>query len=123
MTKNILRIFILVLFMATAGVIAAEAQGGTRIVFKRGRSVATVNGTVAQGGPDFWVVGANRGQTMTVKVTGKVSFGMDSPRGQMTEDDSADRSYSFDLDFDGDYTIRVYSKGGVQDYTLTVAIL
>lgn len=98
-------------------------QDGTRIKFQRGSSTATVSGTVAQGGPDFWLVGAKKGQTMTVRVRGKVTFGMDSPKGQMTEDDGEDTSYSFDLDFDGDYQIRVYSPSGVQKYTLSVAIL
>ncbi len=105
-------------------VTSAMPQDGQRIRFQRGRSSATVNGTVAQGAPDFWIVGANRGQTMTVRVRGKVTFGMDSPRGtQMTEDDGEDTSHSVDLDFDGDYTIRVYSIGGVQDYSLSVSIL
>lgn len=101
----------------------AFPQDGQRIKFKSGKSSAVVKGTVAQGGPDFWLVKAKQGQTLTVRVRGKVTFGMDSPRGQMTEDDGEDTSYSFDLDFDGDYTIRVYSGGGVQDYTLSVSIL
>lgn len=96
-------------------------QDGTRIKFKKGRSAASVNGTVAKGGPDFWVVGARAGQTMAVHVDGDVTFGLDSPRGQLTEDDG-NTSWRVKTDFDGDYKIRVYSVAGVQKYTLTVSI-
>lgn len=96
-------------------------QAGTRIRFPTGRTSATVSGTVAKGGPDFWVVGAKAGQTMVVHVDGAVTFGLDSPRGQMTEDDG-NTSWRGVLDFDGDHKIRVYSTGGVQKYSLTVSI-
>lgn len=96
-------------------------QAPKRISFQRGRSSATVSGTVAKGGPDFWVIGAKAGQTMVVHVDGDVTFGLDSPRGQMTEDDG-NTSWRGQLDFDGDHTIRVYSAGGVQKYSLTVSI-
>ena len=100
---------------------AFPSQDETRISFQRGRSSATFNGTVTTGGPDFYVVKARAGQTMVVSVDGKVSFGLDSPRAQMTEDDS-NTSWRGELDFDGDHKIRVYSKGGVQKYSLTVSI-
>lgn len=57
----------------------APKSGATRIKFAHGRSSATVGGTVAKGGPDFYVVGARADQTMTVEVSGAVSFGVDSP--------------------------------------------
>lgn len=100
----------------------AFPQNGTRIKFRRGSYSATVSGTVARGGPDFWIVGARAGQRMTVRVRGNVTFGLDSGRGtQMTEDDS-NKSWRQRLDFDGDQTIRVYSTGGVQKYSLTVTV-
>jgi hypothetical protein len=99
----------------------AQGDDGTRLKFPRGATSTTVKGTVAKGGPDFYLVGARSGQTMTVKVTGKVSFGLDSPAGRLTEDDS-NTSWSEELPEDGDYKIRVYSAGGAQNYSLTVAI-
>lgn len=94
---------------------------GTRIKFLRGAASATVKGTVAKGGPDFYLVNAKAGQTMTVKVTGKVSFGIDSPAGRLTEDDG-NTNWSEELSADGDYKIKVFSSGGAQNYTLTVSI-
>lgn len=98
----------------------AQADG-TRINFRRGKSAATVKGTVAKGGPDFYLVRAKAGQMMTVKVTGKVSFGIDSADERLTEDDG-NTDWSEELPADGEYKIKVYSNGGVQNYTLTVSI-
>jgi hypothetical protein len=94
---------------------------GTRISFKRGATSATVKGTVAKGGPDFYLVGAKAGQTMTVKVTGKVTFGIYSDGETLTEDDG-NTNWSDELPADGDYQIKVFSSGGAQNYTLTVSI-
>lgn len=93
---------------------AAAQDEGIRINFKRGTSSATVKGTVAKGGPDFYLVGAKAGQTMTVKVMGKVSFGIDSLGERLTEDDG-NTSWSEKLPADGDYKIKVFSSGGAQD--------
>lgn len=95
---------------------------GTRISFSRGATSATVKGTVAKGGPDFYLVGARAGQTMTIKVTGQVSFGVDSPEGRLTEDDG-NTNWSAELPADGDYKIKVFSSGGAQNYSLTVSIV
>lgn len=101
---------------------AVRAQDeGARISFKRGSTSATVKGTVAKGGPDFYLVGAKAGQTMTVRSIGKVSFGLDSPDGNLTDDDG-NTNWAGELPADGDYRIRVYSNGGAQNYSLTVAI-
>jgi hypothetical protein len=100
---------------------AAAQSEGTRIKFAAGKTSATVRGTVAKGGPDFYLVGAKAGQTMTVAVTGKVSFGLDAPGGRLTEDDG-NTNWRDVLPADGDYKIRVYSVGGAQAYTLTVSI-
>lgn len=121
---NKIKIHFLTALVLTAMLFVTNAlpQDGTRIKFRRGTYSATVSGTVAQGGPDFWIVGAKQGQTMTVRVRGNATFGLDSGRGtQMTEDDS-NKSWSQRLDFDGDQTIRVYSTGGVQKYSLTVTV-
>jgi hypothetical protein len=97
-------------------------EEGTRIRFKRGRSSATIKGTVAKGGPDIYLVGGRAMQRMTVKATGKVSFGIDAPNAAMTSDDS-NVNWSGELSAYGDYKIRVYSSGGVQNYSLTISII
>ncbi len=117
-TRLVVSVVLIVIFLFSN---AFPFQGGTRIKFQRGRTSATVSGTVAQGGPDFWVVGARTGQTMVVHVDRAVTFGLDSPRGQLTEDDG-NTSWRGVTDFDGDYKIRVYSPRGVQKYSLTVSI-
>jgi len=121
--KNYNRRFLASGFFVLALLISnAFAQDdGTRIKFARGATSATVKGTVAKGGPDFYLVGAKAGQTMTLKTTGKVSFGIDAPDGRLTEDD-ANTNWSEELTADGDYKIRVYSAGGAQNYSLTVSI-
>ena len=100
----------------------AFPQNRQRINFKRGTTSATVSGTVAKGGPDRWTFNAKKGQKLTVTIRGKVTYGMDSPRMQMTEDDSNSGTQTFDLDFNGDYSIRVYSMTGTQKYSITVRI-
>ena len=94
---------------------------GTRIKFASGKSSATVTGTVAKGGPDFYLVGAKAGQQMTVKVTGKVSFGIDTGGERLTADDG-NTNWSNALPAGGDFKIKVFSRGGTQGYTLTISI-
>src|SRR5437868_2997781 len=99
------------LMISVYAVFAFGQDDATRITFKRGASSATVRGTVAKGGPDFYVVRAGEGQTMTVSVTGSVSFGIDSPDEESMTDDDGNKYWSDELPDDGDYRIRVYSFG------------
>jgi len=101
---------------------SAFQDEGTRVRFQRGSSSAILKGTVAKGGPDIYLVGGRSGQTMTVKATGKVSFGIDAPNATMTPDDS-NTNWTGVLAAYGDYKIRVYSSGGVQNYSLTISIV
>lgn len=115
------KIFLSCFLLSICAVLTFAQDDGTRISFKRGASSATVEGTVAKGGPDFYLVGAKAGQLMTVKVTGKVSFGIDADGERITEDDG-NTSWSEELPADGDYKIKVFSNGAAQSYTLTVSI-
>lgn len=124
MKKNNLRVLTIAvgsLLFLLSNVFAFQDEG-TRVKFQRGNSSIVLKGTVAKGGPDFYLVGAKAGQTMTVKAMGKVSFGIDSPNGALTSDDSK-TNWSGELTAEGDYKIRVYSNGGVQNYSLTVSII
>lgn len=101
---------------------ASTSQDGKQIRFRPGSSSRSVSGTVAKGGPDFYVVRARGGQKISVRVRGAVSFGVDSPTsGKLTGDDGK-TSWSETLPEDGNFRIGVYSKGGVQKYSLTVSI-
>jgi len=101
---------------------ASTSQDGTRIRFKHGSSSTTVSGTVAKGGPDFYIVRARGLQKISIQAQGAVTFGVDSPTsGKLTGDDSK-TSWSETLPEDGNFRIGVYSKGGVQKYSLTVSI-
>lgn len=115
------KIFVVGLILLCAA-ISVFAQGdGTRIKFKRGATSATVKGTVAKGGPDFYLVGAKGGQMLKVNVTGNVSFGIFSGDERITEDDG-NKSWNGELPDDGDYRIKVFSAGGTSTYSLTVTI-
>lgn len=51
------------------GMMDSPAFSQTRIRFARGRTSATVSGTLYSGGERSYILGARRGQTMTVRVT------------------------------------------------------
>lgn len=119
--KMFKRILLIGLLTAICGVLTFAQDADTRISFKRGATSAIVSGTVAKGGPDFYLVSAKAGQTLSVKVTGKVSFGIFSGDERITEDDGS-KTWSGELPADGDYQIKVFSEGGAQNYSLTVSI-
>lgn len=98
------------------------ALDGTRLAFKKGKSSASVAGTVAQGGPDFYLVTGKAGQKIKISVKGKVSFGLTAPDEDRLTEDDANQTYTTELPSDGDYQIWVYSTGGAQKYTLSVSI-
>jgi hypothetical protein len=112
---------LLFLVVMLPGVLAQN--GGTRIKFKRGASSAAVSGTVAKGGPDFYLVNGKAGQMITVKTTGKVTIGIQSPSGTRLTEDDGGTTWSGTLPADGDYTIKVFSNGGARRYSMTVSII
>ena len=98
-----------------------DAADGIRIKFKRGTSSATLEGTVAKGGPDVYVIGGKAGQTMSVTVIGKVSFGIAAPDNSIPRDDS-NKKWMGKLPADGDYKISVFTSEAAESYKLIVTI-
>lgn len=85
-----------------------------RIRFARGRTSATVTGTIRAGGRVCYIAGARRGQTLNAVLSsrsGKVNFL-----------ETGETSYSFVVERGGDQTLCVDNVGGSTSYTLTVSI-
>jgi hypothetical protein len=99
------------------GTMDSAAFSQTRIRFARGRASATVSGSIAAYGSRSYVLGAQRGQTMTVSVrsnNGDVHVdigGNDVGTGETIELRSTD-----------DYIITVHNEGGATRYSLYVSI-
>jgi hypothetical protein len=99
------------------GTMDSAAFSQTRIRFARGRTSATVSGSIAGYASRSYVLGASRGQTMTVRVSsnnGDVHVdlgGNDVGSGTTVELRSTD-----------DYIITVHNEGGATRYSLYVAI-
>ena len=107
---------ILVLAMM-AVVSATDLMAQTRIRFARGRSSATVTGTLAPGATRGYVLRAARGQTLSATLScgnGKCDF---------TQGDLHDTQYSEYVESNGDVYISIDNHGNrATRYTMTVSI-
>ena len=121
MNKLRLHTFVLIIIVIS-GCNALAQEDGIRIRFKAGKTSATLRGTVAKGGPDFYLLSVRAGQKLSIRVKGAVSFGVDGPERALTSDD-ANMTWTATVGSDGDYRIRVYSKGAVEGYTLIVSVV
>lgn len=115
------------LLVLTAPGQAKEFQ--KRLQFPPGKSGSTVEGAVVRGDRDVWLVGAGKGQTMTVKVTSLESnavFQIDPPgsaefvKGAGEMDDAT--TWKGKLPANGDYRIIVGGTRGNASYKLSVEI-
>jgi len=99
------------------GMMDSAAFSQTRIRFARGRTATTVSGNLGSGGSRSYVLGAARGQTMTVSVRSRnraVSVdigGNDVGMGTTIVLRSTD-----------DYIITVNNEGGATSYSLYISI-
>jgi len=89
----------------------------TRIRFGRGRTSSTVSGTVSGGGSRSYVLGASRGQTMTVRVTSNSGDVHVDIGGNDVGTGTTIRLRSTD-----DYIITVHNEGRATRYSLYVSI-
>ncbi len=99
----------------------SDDSGDIRLEFKPGNISTAIENTVAKGGPDFYVIKGKAGQTMTIGVTGKVTFGVAAPDNSFTRDDS-NKTWTKKLPADGDYRISVFTQESAESYELTVSI-
>lgn len=115
MLKKIgLKISILAMIFLTA---ASDSMAQTRIRFARGRSSATISGTLAAGATRGYVLRAAQGQVLagTLSSTnGKADF---------TQGSLHDTQYSQTVDDNGDVYISIDNHGSrATRYTLTISI-
>jgi hypothetical protein len=129
--RNAFRACLLLLCFAMLGGVAL-AQSKHRVKFKKGATSAKVKGTIR--GYDYrdYLVGANAGQILTIKLNSLNTYTMFSifrPNGDNLEGASQVLDYSGKLPESGDYVIRVAMmraearrKGSASDYSLTISI-
>lgn len=110
-------------------VVAPKAETGTkRISFKAGESSATVSDSVIRGERSIYVVGAKKGQTMSVEITSledNAVFQIKTPGGKFLADaaDGDDATvWDGPLPASGDYKIIVGGTRGNASFKLTVSI-
>lgn len=106
---------------------ATEGPGG-RIRFAKGDSSTTLSGGVVRGERAEYLLGAKRGQTMTIKITSledNAVFQIEGPSGDYLknagETDDA-TTWTGSLPSDGDYKIIVGGTRGNTEFKLTVSI-
>lgn len=96
---------------------ASDSMAQTRIRFARGRSSATVTGTLAAGATRGFVLGARRGQTLTAALS------CGNGRCDFTQGDLHDTQYSHYVESNGDVYISIDNHGNrTTTFTMTVSI-
>jgi hypothetical protein len=100
------------------GAMDSAAFSQTRVRFARGRTSATLSGTLSGSGSRSYVLGASRGQTMTVRVS--------SGNGEVWVDiggNDMGKGTSIELRSTDDYIITVHNEGGnATKYSLYIGI-
>jgi hypothetical protein len=113
------KIGVKILVLAMIGVMfTTDSMAQTRIRFARGRSSASVSGTIRPGtSVRSYVLRAQAGQTLTATLSsgnGKCDF---------TQGDYEDTQYSQVIEDDGDVTFSIDNHGNrATNFTLTVSI-
>lgn len=103
----------------------AQNARGRRIEFANNASSATVESSVVRGDRLVYMVGASRGQTMSINIDstqaqGGALFTVISPDGTVL--DMGVSSFSRELTRSGDYQISVSGSRGNASFSLTVGI-
>src|SRR5258706_174011 len=98
-----------------------------RIQFQPGTTSTTVTGHVIPNGADYWVVKAQAGQTLSVKLalsSGKASVNVSGADGDLLKfAQTTFTSFDGKLQTSQDYNIIVvWNEGAVADYSLTLSI-
>ena len=109
--RNFLRTFVVAVIVCMT---YTDSFADIRVRFARGRTSATMTGSLRGGRAVCYVAGARRGQALNATVSsrnGKVSFRA-----------TGDTSYSETFDSAGDHRFCLNNNGGLSGYTLTVSI-
>ncbi|MDQ3800193.1 MAG: hypothetical protein M3384_12130 [Acidobacteriota bacterium] len=122
MLKKIgLKVLIAMMIVVTVG---GDSLAQTRIRFARGRSAATMSGSIAPGGVREYVLNVGRGQTMTVQVTSgnnRLDLEITGRNGHIAW---GDNGYAqVDIDRNGDHYIAIRNSGRrATRFNLTVTV-
>jgi hypothetical protein len=109
--RNLARIFVVTMIVC---VTCTDSFADIRVRFARGRTSATMAGSIRSGAAVCYVAGAKNGQTLNATVS--------SRNGRVNFRSTGDTSYSETFDFSGDHRFCLYNNGGLTTYTLTVSI-
>jgi hypothetical protein len=100
-----------------------DTMAQTRIRFARGRSSATLNGTLASGSARAYVVDVRRNQSMTVNVTSgnnNIQIDIDDVDGHIEYGDGYSQIYTKN---NGNHSIILKNEGGRSTkYSMTVTV-
>ncbi len=110
--RNIARIFVLAVVVCMT---YTDSFADIRVRFARGRTSATMTGSIRGGGVVCYVANARAGQTMNATVS--------SRNGKVNFRSTGDTSYSESMDYSGDHRLCIANRGGLTSYTFTVSIL
>lgn len=109
--RNLARIFVVAVIVCMT---SADSFADIRVRFARGRTSATMTGSIRRVGAICYVAGARRGQTLNATVS--------SRNGRVNFRSTGDTSFSEYMDYTGDHRLCIYNSGGLTSYTLTVSI-
>lgn len=104
--------------------LAGDLLAQTRIKFARGRSAATLTGTVASGAVREFVINVRNGQTMTIQVTSgnnRVDLQVTGRNGHIAW---GDNGYAqVEIYYNGDHYIAIKNSGrAATKYSMTVTV-
>ncbi len=123
--KRLAALLVAAILLAMIPLSASAQTGSTRRVrFQKGRSTAVLKGAVVRGTEDRFILGASRGQTMTVRVTSvedNAYFEIFAPNSGRSMG-SGEAEWSGELPRNGDYTIVISPTRGNATYTLEITI-
>ena len=114
------------LLVTTALVAPAQNDRTRRIRFERGRTTKVIKDAVVRGTRDRYILGARRGQTMTVHITSLEDNAVfdvyRTGNSQPLAGAQETTDWSGELPRSGDYVIEVSGTRGNASYTLEVTI-
>ena len=128
MKTKIFGTFVLLIITLSFASLASADGIRKRLKFAKGKSSATVTGSVVRGDRDTYIVSAKAGQMMTVKITSlerNAVFQIKDASGEYLQDAGEEddaTSVVSDLPVTGDYEIIVGGTRSNASYRMTVAI-
>ena len=114
----------LIALILTALTTDSPAQSPTRVKFAKGRSAATLTGSLAPDAVREYVLGVSAGQTMTVQVTSgnnKIDLEITGRSGHL---EWGDNGYAqVEINENGDHYVTVKNSGGkMTKFSMTVTV-